>query len=192
MDFTPHITRPIQTVQKRLGFSPNLFYYLQIWFCFASLQNKLVHFGGILMDQSTIRFHMSCYLLVVYIFQSVSLSVVSDWRMLYVTGEAGNLAFCRSCHNYKNLLIEQPQFTDDSVQLWVTLCVYVLVTTYIHSPQLYVETRPPVIWTGKNKYGRVEIWWMGNKRRSKIKRASKSIDTVQGQNYPLVRQSVHQ
>ena len=26
---------------------------------------------------------------------------------------------------------------------------------------LYVETRPPVIWTGKNEYGRVEIWWTG-------------------------------
>ena len=23
---------------------------------------------------------------------------------------------------------------------------------------IYVETRPPVIWTGKNEYGRVEIW----------------------------------
>ena len=24
--------------------------------------------------------------------------------------------------------------------------------------QLYAETRPPVIWTGKNEYGQVEIW----------------------------------
>ena len=46
---------------------------------------------------------------------------------------------------------------------------------------LYVETRPRVIWTGKNEYGRVEIWvdgwWMGKKRRSK-KRSSKTIDIV--------------
>ena len=28
--------------------------------------------------------------------------------------------------------------------------------------QLYVETCPPVIWTGKNEYGQVEIWWTGS------------------------------
>ena len=87
---------------------------------------------------------MSCYLLVVYIFQSASSSVPSGRGMLYVTGGTGNLACCRSFHNYKNLLIEQSQFTDDSVQLWVTLCVsqcmYVLVTTYIHSHILWMET----------------------------------------------------
>ena len=30
---------------------------------------------------------------------------------------------------------------------------------------LYVETRPPVIWTGKNEYGRVEIWVDGYKMK---------------------------
>ena len=29
---------------------------------------------------------------------------------------------------------------------------------HVHHPWLYVETRPPIIWTGKNEYGRVEIW----------------------------------
>ena len=37
------------------------------------------------------------------------------------------------------------------------------------STQHYVETRPPVIWTGKNEYGRVEIWvdgwWKGKKMK---------------------------
>ena len=39
-----------------------------------------------------------------------------------------------------------------------------LVRRWRHTPDnwlpdyLYVETRPPVIWTGKNEYGRVEIW----------------------------------
>ena len=28
---------------------------------------------------------------------------------------------------------------------------------------LYVETRPPVIWMGKNEYGQVEIWVDGYK-----------------------------
>ena len=36
-----------------------------------------------------------------------------------------------------------------------------------HSFMLYLETRPPVIWTGKNEYGRVQIWvdgwWTGKK-----------------------------
>ena len=36
---------------------------------------------------------------------------------------------------------------------------------------------PPIIWMGKNEYGRVEIWWTGEKLRRK-KRSSKSIDTV--------------
>ena len=49
------------------------------------------------------------------------------------------------------------------------------------APQLYVETRPPIIWTGKNEYGRVEILvdglWTGKKLRSK-KRSSKTIDIV--------------
>ena len=30
---------------------------------------------------------------------------------------------------------------------------YVLLLT-----ELYAEIRPPIIWTGKNKYERVEIW----------------------------------
>ena len=48
--------------------------------------------------------------------------------------------------------------------------------------QLYVETRPPVIWMGKNEYGRVEIWvdgwWMGKKNEGVKKRSSKTIDIV--------------
>ena len=34
-------------------------------------------------------------------------------------------------------------------------------------PGLYLETRPPVIWTGKNEYGRVEIWRTGCGRANK-------------------------
>jgi len=45
---------------------------------------------------------------------------------------------------------------------------------------LYAETRPPIIWTSKNEYGRVEIWvdgwWMGKK--SKEQKSSKIIDIV--------------
>ena len=49
--------------------------------------------------------------------------------------------------------------------------------------QLYIETRPPVIWTAKNHCGWVEIWvdgwWMGKKRRSTQKnKSSKTIDIV--------------
>ena len=41
------------------------------------------------------------------------------------------------------------------------------ITSRGTQPKLYVETRPPFIWTGKNEYRRVEIWvdgcWMGKK-----------------------------
>ena len=41
------------------------------------------------------------------------------------------------------------------------------------TPQLYVETRPPVIWTGKNEYGQVEIWVDG--KQIKEQKSSKTI-----------------
>ena len=47
--------------------------------------------------------------------------------------------------------------------------------------QLYVETRPPVIWTGKNEYGWVEVWVDGqwtDKKNEGAKKASKTIDIV--------------
>ena len=44
--------------------------------------------------------------------------------------------------------------------------------------ELYVETRPPVIRTGKKEYGRAEIWVDGVKNEGVKKRSSKTIDIV--------------
>ena len=43
-------------------------------------------------------------------------------------------------------------------------------------PQLYVETRPPIIWTRKNEYGRVKIYGWTGKKMKEQKRSSKTID----------------
>ena len=44
---------------------------------------------------------------------------------------------------------------------------------YVMYTQLYAETRPPVIWTGKNCCGRVEIWvdgwWTGKNMKEQKK-----------------------
>ena len=44
---------------------------------------------------------------------------------------------------------------------------------------LYAETRQPVIWTGKNEYGRVEIWVDGLKKMKEQKKVFQNhIDIV--------------
>ena len=54
-----------------------------------------------------------------------------------------------------------------------TLCSHFVYLTYI----ALCKTCPPVIWTGKNEYGRVEIWVDGYKNEG-AKKFSKTIDIV--------------
>ena len=47
------------------------------------------------------------------------------------------------------------------------------------SALLYVETRPPVIWTGKNECGRVETWvGCGRVKKCRSKKGLPKADTV--------------
>ena len=53
-------------------------------------------------------------------------------------------------------------------------CLLLFHSIIAFDTKLYAETRPPVIWMGKNSYGRVEIWVDGLKNEG-AKMSSKTI-----------------
>ena len=74
--------------------------------------------------------------------------------------------YCNACTNHK------PSHNLINCQIFYNIDYYVSLfrtIAFTRQPYLYVETHPPIIWMGKNEYGRVEIWWMGKNMKEQKK-----------------------